>query len=183
MPWNVVAGCYKTTADWYRNKNVSTDYLHHECMPNVDKLTLLRGIDCKCVGMSQGLRGLCKQVWCLYFLLPPASRHLFNLHNLKSFFKGPGFHLLQVSSCCCLVAQLCLTPLWPHGLQPSRFLCPWDFSGKKIGVGAQFLLHGIFTTQGLNPGLCIGRQILYHWATREALSQQALFTYMFDFLL
>ena len=23
-----------------------------------------------------------------------------------------------------------------HGLQPTRLLCPWDFPGKSIGVGA-----------------------------------------------
>ena len=25
--------------------------------------------------------------------------------------------------------------LQPHGLQPTRFLCPWDFPGKSTGVG------------------------------------------------
>ena len=43
---------------------------------------------------------------------------------------------------------------------------------KNTGVGCLFLLQGIFPTQGLNPCLlhilhC--RQILYHWATLEAL--------------
>ena len=28
----------------------------------------------------------------------------------------------------------------PHGLQPSRLLCPWDFSGKSTGVGCHHLL-------------------------------------------
>ena len=48
----------------------------------------------------------------------------------------------------------------PHGLQPARFLCPWDFPGKDTGV-CDFLLQGIFLTQGLNPGLLHHRQILY----------------------
>ena len=26
--------------------------------------------------------------------------------------------------------------LRPHGLQPTRLLCPWDFPGKSTGVGA-----------------------------------------------
>ena len=30
---------------------------------------------------------------------------------------------------------------WPHGLQPTRLLCPWDFPGKSTGVGCHFLLH------------------------------------------
>ena len=41
----------------------------------------------------------------------------------------------------CLVTQLCLT-LKPHGLQPTRHLCPWRFSmDKNTGVGCHFLLH------------------------------------------
>ena len=38
----------------------------------------------------------------------------------------------------------------PHGLQPTRFLCPWDFPGKSIGVGCHFLLQRIFPTYDLN---------------------------------
>ena len=38
-------------------------------------------------------------------------------------------------------------------LQTTRLLCPWDFSGKNIGVGCHFLLQGIFLTQGSNPSL------------------------------
>ena len=52
--------------------------------------------------------------------------------------------------------------LRPHGLWPTRLLCPWDFSGKSSGVGCHFLLHGIFLTQGSNPGLPNCRQMLYH---------------------
>ena len=52
--------------------------------------------------------------------------------------------------------------LRPHGLQPTRFLCPWDFLGKNTGVGCHFLLQEIFPTQGLNPGLPHCRQMLYH---------------------
>ena len=29
---------------------------------------------------------------------------------------------------------------WPHGLQPSRLLHPWDFPGKSTGVGCHCLL-------------------------------------------
>ena len=56
--------------------------------------------------------------------------------------------------------------LQPHGLQPIRFLCPWDFPGKSAGVGCHFLLQGIFPTQESNPGLLHCRQTLYrlsHW--------------------
>ena len=32
-------------------------------------------------------------------------------------------------------------PQRPHGLQPSRLLCPWDFPGKSTGVGCHCLLQ------------------------------------------
>ena len=43
--------------------------------------------------------------------------------------------------------------LRPHGRQPARPLCPWDFPAKNTGVGCHALLQGIFPTQGLNPSL------------------------------
>ena len=58
--------------------------------------------------------------------------------------------------------------LRPHGLQPARPICPWDFPGKNTGVGCHFLLQGIFLTKRLNPCLLHCRPILYCWATREA---------------
>ena len=54
-----------------------------------------------------------------------------------------------------------LDSLGPHGLWPTRLLCPWDFSGKDNGVGYHFLLQGIFPTQGSNLGLLHCRQTLY----------------------
>ena len=52
--------------------------------------------------------------------------------------------------------------LRPRGLQPARLLCLWDFPDKNTGVGCHFLLQGIFSTQGSNPGLPHCRQTLYH---------------------
>ena len=37
----------------------------------------------------------------------------------------------------------------------------WSSLGKNTGLGCHFLLQGIFMTQGSNPGLLLGRQILY----------------------
>ena len=46
-------------------------------------------------------------------------------------------------------------PQWPHGLQPTRLLRPWDFPGKSTGVGCHCLLrHTIPTSQifwGMRP--------------------------------
>ena len=35
----------------------------------------------------------------------------------------------------------------PQGLQPARFLCPWNSPGKNTEVGCHFLLQRIFLTQ------------------------------------
>ena len=32
-------------------------------------------------------------------------------------------------------------PQWPHGLQPTRLLHPWDFPGQSTGVGCHCLLR------------------------------------------
>ena len=62
----------------------------------------------------------------------------------------------------CVCVLLMSDSLPPHGLLPTRLLCPWDFPGKNAGVGSNFLLQGNFLTQGLNPGLLHCRQILYN---------------------
>ena len=58
--------------------------------------------------------------------------------------------------------------LRPHGLQTPRLLCPWDSPGKNTGVGCHFLLQGIFSTQGSNPGLPHYRQTLYPLSHQES---------------
>ena len=57
---------------------------------------------------------------------------------------------------CALACSVLFDSLQPHGLEPVRLLCPWDFPGR---MGCHFLLQGIFLTQGLNPSLLC----LLHW--------------------
>ena len=73
------------------------------------------------------------------------------------------------------VAKSCPT-LPPHGLQPTRLLCPWNFPGKHTGMGYHFLLQGIFPTQWSNPGLPHCRQTLYR------LSQKVFFFFFLALL-
>ena len=89
--------------------------------------------------------------------------HLFELkqtwliiHNIQS-----TMVCVYVWECVCFSHSVMSNSLQPHGLQPARFLCPWDFPGKNTEVGCHFLLQGIFPTQGSNPGLLHCRQILY----------------------
>ena len=72
------------------------------------------------------------------------------------------------AGCCVLSHSAVSDSLQPHGLQPTRLLCPWDSPGKDAGVGCHALLQGIFPIQGLNPGLLHCRQVLY------CLSQQGI---------
>ena len=67
------------------------------------------------------------------------------------------FNFLSV--CMCVLTQFVSDSLQPHGLQPIRLLCPWNFAGKNTWVGCHFLLQGIFPTQRLNSYLFS----LLHW--------------------
>ena len=60
-----------------------------------------------------------------------------------------------------LVTQSFLTLCKPHGLQPTRLLCPRNFPVKNTGEGSHSLLQGIFLTQGSKPSLLQCKQILY----------------------
>ena len=78
-------------------------------------------------------------------------------------------HMYQQS----VVAVVSLSCVWhfcdPMDCSPPRLLCPWNSPGKNTGVDYHFLLQGIFPTQGSNLHLEHCRQILYHWASSEAL--------------
>ena len=49
----------------------------------------------------------------------------------------------------------------------------WNFPGKDTGVGCHFLLHGLFPTQGLNPGLLHCRRMLYRLSYEGSPSREA----------
>ena len=53
----------------------------------------------------------------------------------------------------------------PHGLQPTRLLCPWDFPGKKTGVGCHCLLHKTLM-KGIKDNINRWRDIPCSWVRR-----------------
>ena len=66
----------------------------------------------------------------------------------------------SVCVCVCVIGcSVMCNSLRPHGLSPTRLLCPWSFPGKNIRVGCHFLFQGILLTQGSNPRLLH----LLHW--------------------
>ena len=79
----------------------------------------------------------------------------------------------------CLVAKFSLTLLQLHGLQLTRLLYPWDFRGKNTERVAVSLSEGSSPPSDRTHVSCIGRQILYQWATKfssvQSLSRVRLF--------
>ena len=65
--------------------------------------------------------------------------------------------VLVIQSCLTLCNGLCISLM--HAILQARIL-------ERVAIS---FFQWIFPTQGLNPGLLHCRQILYHWATREAL--------------
>ena len=51
----------------------------------------------------------------------------------------------------------------------ARLLCPWNSPCKNTGVGPMPFFWGSSWTKDWTHVSCIGRQILYHWVSREAL--------------
>ena len=76
-------------------------------------------------------------------------------------------HIVSSSSSSSVSHSVVSNSLQPHKLEPTRLLCPGDSPGKNTGVDCHSLLQRIFLTQGSNPGLLHGRQILYHLSYRE----------------
>ena len=65
--------------------------------------------------------------WATLFLEWQATFHFHSIH-----------HILNA----CSVAQSCPDSLQPHGLQPARLLCPWNFSRQEYWIGLSFLPPG-----------------------------------------
>ena len=66
--------------------------------------------------------------------------------------------------------------LWPLGLEPIRFLCPWVSPDNNTGVGGHFLLQGIFLIQGLNLDFLYCRQTLYCLSHQGSPNKDCLYS-------
>ena len=91
--------------------------------------------------------------------------------HLRTRTKGTDTSFLAIMHVC-MLSRFSRVSLRPYGLKPTRLLSPWNSPGKNTGVGCHALLQGIFPAQGSNPHLLwllTCRQILYCWATGEAL--------------
>ena len=115
----------------------------------------LSGFRDACTSPMTDLGVLFSLQWHHWWFLLPAFSELSNVVQTPVLQEIRPSSVLEMGL---LVAQLCLT-LQPHGPQPTRLLCPWDFPGKDTRMVCHFLLQGIFLTQRLNLGLLHYRQI------------------------
>ena len=85
---------------------------------------------------------------CLILLTCPLNRAFFSW--------GPQINIVQSYLsyiCVCVLSYSVMSKsLQPHGLQPTRLLCPWNFPGKNTGMGCHFLLQGFLPGIKLTSG-------------------------------
>ena len=74
------------------------------------------------------------------------------------------------SDCCCLVPKLCMTLLPPHGLYIPPHSSVHGILQAILEWVAISFSKGFSQPNYRTCGSCIIRQVLYHWATREAPS-------------
>ena len=66
--------------------------------------------------------------------------------TLQLFSSFPIFLSLQ-----CYFASVMSESLWPHGMQPTRLLCPWGFSRQEYWSGLLFPSPGDLPNPGIEP--------------------------------
>ena len=59
-----------------------------------------------------------------------------------------GERRVCVCLCVCVSHLVMSDSLWPHGLYPTRLLCPWDSPGKNNGVSCHILLQSLSLPTG-----------------------------------
>ena len=104
--------------------------------------------------------------WSMYVISMFRRSQIPDLNVLLSY----GFWIDSLPVGACLVAHsVMFDSLRPHGLWPTRLLCPWDSPGKNTGMGCHSLLQRIFLIQGskLGPPALQADSV---WATRDAQS-------------
>ena len=101
----------------------------------------------------------------------PSSNNLIN-HNFSDT-RGDHFSLwlypLWVGHCAVLSHSVLSDSLQPHGLQPTRPLCPRTFPGKNTGVVAMPSSRGSSQPRDWTQVYHIAGKFFIIWATREAL--------------
>ena len=67
-----------------------------------------------------------------------------------------SLNLVSCSLCACVHAcSVVSNSFRPHGLWPTRLLCPWNFLGKNTGMGCHFLFRGSFRPRDRTHVSCV----------------------------
>ena len=73
----------------------------------------------------------------------------------------------------CFTAKSCLTLLWPAWtVWLTKLLCPWISQANILERVAISFSRKPSYPKDQTPVSCVGRWILYHWTTREALGNE-----------
>ena len=85
-------------------------------------------------------------------------RHIAGVHrNVESrielwgLFIQPLFNEILCVFVCVYACSVVFNSLWPHGLQPTRLLCPWDFPVQEYWSGLPFSSPGSLPDPGIEP--------------------------------
>ena len=89
--------------------------------------------------------------------------------DLQKLILGPEH--IYLTACSFLVPKSHPTLCNPHGLQPTRLLFPGIFQARILEWVVISFSWRSFQSRDWTCVSCIGRQILYHWATWEACLQ------------
>ena len=103
------------------------------------------------------------------------KKHSIQSYTIKIENLGKVLSIKVLNVCVYLVMS---DSLWPHGLQPARLLCPWDFPGKNTGVGGHALLQEISLTQDRTPISCVF-YIAGEFFTTESLGKPKVMEFVF----
>ena len=89
---------------------------------------------------------------------------LYLFQRSKNFYFSPQKTVMISSVSCSGVPD----SLQPHGPQPTRLLCPWDFPGKNTGMGCHSFSRGSSWPRDGIWISCTAGRFFTDWATREA---------------
>ena len=88
----------------------------------------------------------------MVFIALNIKRGLERVFNYKDFPSGFLISYFTICACCAVLSCSVISDsLWPHGLQPTRLLCPWGFSRQKYWSGLPWLPPGDLPNPGNEP--------------------------------
>ena len=105
----------------------------------------------------------------MVFIALNIKRGLERVFNYKDFPSGFLISYFTICACCAVLSCSVISDsLWPHGLQPTRLLCPWGFSRQKYWSGLPWLPPGDLPNQGATQVSHITGGFFTIGASREA---------------